>query len=335
MSEVTQRAPPDRLLVDIADYVADYPVASDLACETAFFCLVDSLACAFQAVRDPACARFLGPVVPGATMAGGARVPGTSYELDPVQAAFNLGAMIRWLDANDPGLAAGPCHPSDSLGGILAVADYLARKSIAEGTPPLTVRDVLVALVKAHEIQATIAAACALDPVGLDGTILVRVATAAVVTPMLGGTRQQVIGALSNAWLDGGALGPYLREPIPGARKRWAAGDATSRGVRLAMLAIAGHAGCPSALSAQGLGLCDVQFRSRPLALPRALASHMLESLQFRSTEAVPALRHKFESSVAAHFPAGQAAKIGALAADRARTEAMPIHQFVAVMVKN
>jgi hypothetical protein len=161
------------------------------------------------------------------------------------------------------------------------------------------------------------------------------VATAAVVTPMLGGTRQQVIGALSNAWLDGGALGPYLREPMPGARKSWAAGDATSRGVRLAMLAIAGDAGGPSALSAQDSGFGDVLFRGRPLALPRPLASHMLENLQFRGTEAVPALRQKFESSVAAHFPAGQAAKIGALAADRARTEAMPIHQFVAVMVKN
>jgi 2-methylcitrate dehydratase len=335
MSEVTQRPSPDRLLVDIADYACDYQVGNDLACETAFLCLVDSLACAFQAVRHPACARFLGPVVPGATMAGGARVPGTSYELDPVQAAFNLGAMIRWLDANDPGLAAGPCHPSDSLGGILAVADYLARKSIAEGTSPLTVRDVLAALVKAHEIQATIASASAFDPVGLDGTILVRVATAAVVTPMLGGTRQQVIGALSNAWLDGGALGTYLRVPNPGARKSWAAGDATSRGVRLAMLAIAGDAGCPSALSAKGSGLCDVLFGGRPLALPRALASQMMESLQFRDAEAVRALLQKFESSVAAHFPAGQAAKIGALVADRARTEAMPIHQFVAVMVKN
>jgi len=201
-----ERPAPDRVLADIASYARDSHIASDVAFETARYCLMDTLACGFQALSFPACTRMLGPVVPGATMAGGARVPGTSYELDPVQAAFNIGAMIRWLDFNDTWLAAEWGHPSDNLGGILAVADWQARKAAPEGRKAPTVRDVLTAMIKAHEIQGVTALENAYNRVGLDHVILVRVATTAVTTVMLGGSLEQVVNAVSNAWIDGGAL---------------------------------------------------------------------------------------------------------------------------------
>ena len=216
---------------------------------------MDTLACGFQALKYPACTKLLGPVVPGAVMPGGARVPGTSYELDPVQAAFNIGAMVRWLDFNDTWLAAEWGHPSDNLGGILAVADYLARKSVMEGKKPLTVRDVLTAMIKAHEIQGVLALENSFNRVGLDHVILVRVASTAVVTAMLGGTRDQIINAVSNAWIDGGALRTYRHAPNTGSRKSWAAGDATSRAVRHAFIALKGEMGYPSALVREDLGL--------------------------------------------------------------------------------
>ena len=258
-----KRAEPDQVLADIADYVIDYVVDSDVAYETAHYCLLDTLACGFQALDYPACTKLLGPVVPGATLPGGARVPGTSYELEPVMAAFNIGALIRWLDFNDTWLAAEWGHPSDNLGGILAVADYLSRKNRAEGKPPLLMKDVLTAMIKAHEIQGVLALENSFNRVGLDHVLLVRVASTAVVTHMLGGNREQVINAVSNAWIDGGALRTYRHAPNTGSRKSWAAGDATSRAVRHALIAMTGEMGYPSALSAKTWGFYDVLFLNR------------------------------------------------------------------------
>jgi len=276
------RPEPDQLLVDIARYATEHDIQGDAAFETAFYCLMDTLACGFQALRFPACTRLLGPVVPGATMARGARVPGTSYELDPVQAAFNIGAMIRWLDFNDTWLAAEWGHPSDNLGGILAVADYLSRQAVAAGKPSPTVRDVTTAMIKAHEIQGVIALENSFNRVGLDHVLLVRIASTAVVTQLLGGTQQQVINALSNAWLDGGALRAYRHAPNTGSRKSWAAGDATSRAVRHALMAIAGEMGYPSALSARTWGFCDVLFEGRPFSIPQRFGSYVMENVLFK-----------------------------------------------------
>ena len=277
-----ERPAPDRVLVDIASYARDARIASEVAYETARYCLMDTLACAFQALAFPACTRMLGPVVPGATMAGGARVPGTSYELDPVQAAFNIGAMIRWLDFNDTWLAAEWGHPSDNLGGILAIADWQARKAVAEGRAPPTVRDVLTAMIKAHEIQGVTALENAYNRVGLDHVILVRVATTAVVTAMLGGTTDQVVNAVSNAWIDGGALRTYRHAPNTGSRKSWAAGDATSRGVRHALIAMTGEMGYPSALSAPKWGFYDALFRGKPFSYPQGFGSYVMENVLFK-----------------------------------------------------
>ncbi len=272
-----ERPKPDAILVAIADYVLGFPVRSEAAYETAYYCLLDTLACGFQALQYPACTKLLGPVVPGATLAGGARVPGTAYELDPVNAAFNIGTMIRWLDFNDTWLAAEWGHPSDNLGAILAVADYGARNG-----RPLTVHDVLTAMIKAHEIQGVLALENSFNRVGLDHVLLVRVASTAVVTAMLGGTREQVINAVSNAWIDGGALRTYRHAPNTGSRKSWAAGDATSRAVRLALFALKGEMGYPSALTAKTWGFQDVLFGGRSLRLPQPLGSYVMENVLFK-----------------------------------------------------
>ncbi|MEX0735451.1 MAG: bifunctional 2-methylcitrate dehydratase/aconitate hydratase [Steroidobacteraceae bacterium] len=277
-----ERPDPDRVLADIARYAREACITSDVAYETARYCLMDTLACGFQALAFPACTRLLGPVVPGATMAGGARVPGTSYELDPVQAAFNIGAMIRWLDFNDTWLAAEWGHPSDNLGGLLAVADWQSRKAVAEGRSPPTVRDLLTAMIKAHEIQGVTALENAYNRVGLDHVILVRVATTAVVTAMLGGTQEQVVNAVSNAWIDGGALRTYRHAPNTGSRKSWAAGDATSRGVRHALIAMTGEMGYPSALSARTWGFYDVLFRGKPFVYKQEFGSYVMENVLFK-----------------------------------------------------
>jgi len=277
-----KRPEPDPVLVDIADYVCAVEIESALAFETAHYCLMDTLACGFQALDYPACTRLLGPVVPGATLAGGARVPGTSYELEPVMAAFNIGAMIRWLDFNDTWLAAEWGHPSDNLGGILATADYLSRLARARGEVPLTINDVLAAMIKAHEIQGVLALENSFNRVGLDHVLLVRVATTAVVTRMLGGSREQVINAVSHAWIDGGALRTYRHAPNTGSRKSWAAGDATSRGVRLALIAMTGEMGYPSALSARTWGYYDVLFDGRKFSLPQAFGSYVMENILFK-----------------------------------------------------
>jgi 2-methylcitrate dehydratase len=272
-----ERPAPDQLLAAIADYASDYEIRSALAYETAGYCLMDTLACGFQALKYPACTKLLGPVVPGATLAGGARVPGTSFELDPVKAAFDIGAMIRWLDFNDTWLAAEWGHPSDNLGGILAVADYLSRSG-----NPLKVRDVLTGMIKAHEIQGVLALENSFNRVGLDHVLLVRVASTAVVTALLGGSREQIINAVSNAWIDGGALRTYRHAPNTGSRKSWAAGDATSRAVRLALFALKGEMGYPSALSAKTWGFQDVLFKSKPLALAQPFGSYVMENVLFK-----------------------------------------------------
>jgi 2-methylcitrate dehydratase len=276
------RPDPDAALVAIAEYAKSYRIESAQAYETARYCLMDTLACGFQALKYPACTKLLGPVVPGATMPGGARVPGTSYELDPVQAAFNIGAMVRWLDFNDTWLAAEWGHPSDNLGGVLAVADYLSRKAKMEGAKPLSVRDVLTAMIKAHEIQGVLALENSFNRVGLDHVILVRVASTAVCTAMLGGTREQIVNAVSNAWIDGGALRTYRHAPNTGSRKSWAAGDATSRAVRHALFAVKDEMGYPSALSAKTWGFYDVLFKGKTFSLPQPFGSYVMENVLFK-----------------------------------------------------
>ena len=277
-----KRADWDQALVDIADYVCNYKVESELAFETAHYCLMDTLACGFQALDYPACTKLMGPVVPGATLPGGARVPGTSYELDPVLAAFNIGAMNRWLDFNDTWLAAEWGHPSDNLGGILAVADYLSRQARAKGDDPLTMQDVLTAAIMAHEIQGVLALENSFNRVGLDHVLLVRVATTAVVTRMLGGDRDTVLNAVSNAWIDGCSLRTYRHAPNTGSRKSWAAGDATSRAVRLALIAMTGEMGYPSALSASTWGYYDVLFKGKEFKFQRPYGSYVMENVLFK-----------------------------------------------------
>ncbi len=277
-----KRPEPDLVLTKIADYVCDYQIDSEVAYETARCCLMDTQACCFQALSYPACTKLLGPIVPGATLPGGARVPGTSFELEPVMAAFNIGAMIRWLDFNDTWLAAEWGHPSDNLGGIVATADYLSRQAEAIGNDPLTVHDVLTATIKAHEIQGVLALENSYNRAGLDHVLLVRAATTAVVTRMLGGDRETVINALSNAWIDGGALRTYRHAPNTGSRKSWAAGDATSRGVRLAFMAMTGEMGYPSVLSAPGWGYYDVLFKGNEFSLPQEFGSYVMENILFK-----------------------------------------------------
>jgi 2-methylcitrate dehydratase len=279
------RPAPDALLEQIADYVlAVDRITSAEAFETARLCLVDTLGCGLLALSYPACVKLLGPVVPGATLPGlGARVPGTGHELEPVQAAFNIGAMVRWLDYNDTWLAAEWGHPSDNLGGILAVADYLSRTAAAQSRAPLTMRDVLVAMIQAHEIQGVLALENSFNRVGLDHVLLVRIASTAVVTRMLGGTREQIVNAVSNAFIDGGALRTYRHAPNTGSRKSWAAGDATSRAVRQAFIALTGEMGYPSALTAPIWGFQDALFRGNALRVPaQGFGSYVMENVLFK-----------------------------------------------------
>ena len=272
------RPEPDTLLVELAEYAANYVAESQEAIETARYDLMDTLGCGLLALRYPECAQHLGPIVPGARLVNGARVPGTEWQLDPVHAAFNIGVMIRWLDFNDTWLAAEWGHPSDNLGGILALADYLCRTK----QKSLTMRDVFHDKITAHEIQGILAVENSFNRVGIDHVILVKVATSAIATALLGGTRDQIISALSNAWTDGGTLREYRHAPNTGPRKSWAAGDATSRGVRLALMALQGEIGYPSALSAKGWGFYDVMFRGKPFTLARPLGSYVMENVLFK-----------------------------------------------------
>jgi len=273
----------DAELRAIADYVMDYDVSvSPEAMTTARYCLMDTLGCGLLALNYPACTKLLGPVVPGAGMPGGARVPGTSYELDPVQAAFNIGAIVRWLDFNDTWLAAEWGHPSDNLGGILAVADYLSRDRLRNGRSPLIMRDVLMAMIQAHEIQGVIALENGFNRVGLDHVMLVRIATTAVAARLLGCSRDEVLNAVSNAWIDGCSLRTYRHAPNTGSRKSWAAGDASARGVRLALIARSGEMGYPSALSARVWGFNDVLFKGDSLKFTQGYATYVMENVLFK-----------------------------------------------------
>jgi len=280
--KTTDRPQPDQVLQDIADYVCDYEIDSEVAYSTAHYCLMDSLACSMLAMKFPDCKRLLGPIVAGATLTGGARVPGTGYELDPAQAAFNLGTLIRYLDFNDTWLAAEWGHPSDNLGAILAVADYLSRRNQAAGEQPLSMHDVLTAMIKAHEIQGVLALENSYNKVGLDHVLLVRVASTAVVTKMLGGSKEQVINAVSNAWIDGGALRTYRHAPNTGSRKSWAAGDACRRAVTLALMAVGGEMGYPSALTAEVWGYYDVLFKGQAFKFQRGYGSYVMENILFK-----------------------------------------------------
>ncbi|SDQ24005.1 bifunctional 2-methylcitrate dehydratase/aconitate hydratase [Virgibacillus salinus] len=272
----------DLILEEIAEYVLNGEIESEEAITTASHVLMDTLGCGFLAMRYPACTKHLGPIVPGTVVPNGSRVPGTQFELDPVQAAFNIGTIIRWLDYNDTWLAAEWGHPSDNLGGILAVADYLSRKNVAEGKAPLTMDEVLYAMVKAHEIQGILALENSLNRRGLDHVLYVKVATTAVVTKMLGGTKEEIINALSNAWIDNSSLRTYRHFPNAGSRKSWAAGDATSRGVRLALMAVNGEMGYKTALSAKGWGFEDILFGGEKLVLGRELGSYVMENILFK-----------------------------------------------------
>jgi 2-methylcitrate dehydratase len=276
------RPAPDQVLVDIVDYVLKTEIDSPLAYQTARNCLIDTLGCGLEALEYPACTKLLGPIVPGTIVSHGAKVPGTPFQLDPVQAAFNIGAMIRWLDFNDTWLAAEWGHPSDNLGGILAVADWLSRNAVAAGKAPPTMRDVLTAMIQAHEIQGVIALENSFNKVGLDHVVLVKVATTAVVARMLGLSRDEIINAVSLAWVDGQSLRTYRHAPNTGSRKSWAAGDATSRGVRLALIAKTGEMGYPSVLSAKTWGFYDVLFKGQPFKFQRPYGSYVMENVLFK-----------------------------------------------------
>jgi len=277
------RPEPDQVLVDIVDYVlAHQKISSALAFETARHCLIDTLGCGLEALEYPACTKLLGPVVPGTVVPHGAKVPGTPYQLDPVQAAFNIGTMIRWLDFNDTWLAAEWGHPSDNLGGILATADWLSRNAVAAGRAPLTMRDVLTGLIQAHEIQGCLALENSFNKVGLDHVVLVKVASTAVVARLIGLARDEIINAVSLAWVDGQSLRTYRHAPNTGSRKSWAAGDATSRAVRLALIAKTGEMGYPSVLTAKTWGFYDVLFNGQPFRFQRPYGSYVMENVLFK-----------------------------------------------------
>ncbi|UUI38899.1 bifunctional 2-methylcitrate dehydratase/aconitate hydratase [Oceanobacillus oncorhynchi] len=272
----------DQLLEEIADYVLNKEITSEEAYKTAHHVLIDTIGCGILALNYPECTKLLGPIVPGTVVPNGVRVPGTPHVLDPVQGAFNIGTMIRWLDYNDTWLAAEWGHPSDNLGGILAVADYVSQLRRQKGEAPLTVEEVLEMSIKAHEIQGILALENSLNRVGLDHVLYVKIATTAVVTKMLGGGKEEIVNALSNAWIDNSSLRTYRHFPNTGSRKSWAAGDATSRAVRLALMAIKGEMGYQTALSAEGWGFQDVLFKGKDIVLSRPFESYVMENVLFK-----------------------------------------------------
>ena len=280
ITKVHQEYDPE--ITAIVDYVLDYEITSDFAYETAWNCLLDTLGCGLEALEYRECRKLLGPIVPGVSVVNGVRVPGTNYQLDPVQGAFNIGAMIRWLDFNDTWLAAEWGHPSDNLGGILATADYLSRVSVANGGKAMTVRDVLTGMIKAHEIQGCLALENSFNRVGMDHVVLVKVASTAVVAQMMGLSRGQILAAVSLAWVDGQSLRTYRHFPNAGSRKSWAAGDATSRAVRLALIAKTGEMGYPTALSAKTWGFYDSSFKGNTFKFQREYGSYVMENVLFK-----------------------------------------------------
>jgi 2-methylcitrate dehydratase len=277
-----ERPPADNVLVDIVEYVLTYEVKNDLAWKTAYYCLLDTLGCGLEALTYPACTKLLGPIVPGTIVPQGAKVPGTQLQLDPIQAAFNIGTIIRWLDFNDTWLAAEWGHPSDNLGGILATADWLSRTAVANNRPPLLMKDVLEAMIKAHEIQGVLALENSFNKVGLDHVILVKIASTAVVGKLIGLTREELINAVSLAFVDGQSLRTYRHSPNTGSRKSWAAGDATSRAVRLALIAKTGEMGYPSVLTAKTWGFYDVSFKGNVFKFQREYGSYVMENVLFK-----------------------------------------------------
>ncbi|WP_307892852.1 bifunctional 2-methylcitrate dehydratase/aconitate hydratase [Bacillus swezeyi] len=281
-TKITEAQICDQLLEEIADYTVNAAISSEEAIETARYVLMDTLGCGILALKFPECTKHLGPIVPGTVVPNGTRVPGTQFELDPVQGAFNIGCMIRWLDYNDTWLAAEWGHPSDNLGAILACTDYISRQRLAAGKEPLTINDVLTAIVKAHEIQGILALNNSLNRNGLDHVLFVKVASAAVACSLLGGTKQDVINAVSQAWVDNSSLRTYRHAPNTGSRKSWAAGDATSRGVRLALMTLKGEMGYKTALSAPMWGFQDVLFGGKELTLARPLGSYVIENVLFK-----------------------------------------------------
>jgi 2-methylcitrate dehydratase len=307
------RPAPDKVLTQIADYVTGYTVTSAEAYETARYCLMDTLGCGLEALEYPACTKLLGPIVRGTVVPDGARVPGTQFQLDPVQAAFNIGAMIRWLDFNDTWLAAEWGHPSDNLGGILATADWLSRST----RQPLVVKDVLTAMIKAHEIQGVLALENSFNRVGLDHVVLVKVASTAVVSSLLNLSYEEIINAISQAWVDGQSLRTYRHAPNTGSRKSWAAGDATSRAVRLALIAKTGEMGYPSVLTAKTWGFYDVLFKGREFAFQRPFGSYVMENVLFKIS--FPAEFHSQTAVEAAMTLFQQMKKAGKAAEDIAR----------------
>ncbi|MEK4966720.1 2-methylcitrate dehydratase [Cytobacillus sp. FSL R7-0696] len=282
MLKTNEKVETDAILTKIADYVLDYEITSEEAYRTAHYILLDTIGCGILALDYPECTKLLGPVVPGTVVPNGTRVPGTSFELDPIRGAFNIGCMIRWLDYNDTWLAAEWGHPSDNLGGILAVADYLSRQRLSVGKEPVKMIEVLEMMIKAHEIQGILALDNSLNRVGLDHVLFVKVATTAVTAKMLGATKEEVIHALSLAWVDNSALRTYRHAPNTGSRKSWAAGDATSRGVQLAMMAVKGEMGYNSVLSAPNWGFEDVLFKGQKLTLQREFSAYVMENVLFK-----------------------------------------------------
>lgn len=312
-----ERPQPDQVLTDIVDYVLDYKVESDVAWRTAFYCFLDTLGCGFEALTYPACTKLLGPVVPGTIVPNGAKVPGTAYQLDPIQAAFNIGTIVRWLDFNDTWLAAEWGHPSDNLGGILATADWLSRTRVANGEKPLKAKVVLEAMVMAHEIQGVLALENSFNKVGLDHVILVKVASTVVVGKLLGLNREELINAVSLAFVDGQALRTYRHAPNTGSRKSWAAGDATSRAVRLALIAQAGEMGYPSVLTAPVWGFYDVSFKGQAFKFQRPYGSYVMENILFKIS--FPAEFHAQTAAEAAMQLHEQLALLGKTVEDIAR----------------
>lgn len=280
------RPPPDKVLVDMASYVVSHKITSVRAYRMARYCLTDSLGCALEALDHAECRKLLGPIVPDIVVRYGVPIPGTQFRLDPVSAAFNLGTMIRWVDSNDCILAAERGHPSDNIGGILATADYLSRARLAEGKQPLTMRDVLTAMIKAYEIQWVLSIKNSFTDLGFDHAAITRVATAAVVTQIIGGSRDQIINAVSNAWADGLTLKVYRQTPNVGTRKNWAGADATSRGVRLAFGALKGEMGIPSVLTAKKYGFYDALYKGQSLKFERPYGNDVIEHILFKSAPA-------------------------------------------------
>ena len=303
------RPKPDKVLVDIVDYVTKYKIKSKEAYDTARYCLLDTLGCGFEALEYPACRKMLGPIVQGTQVPNGAKVPGTQFQMDPIKAAFDIGAMIRWLDFNDTWLAAEWGHPSDNLGGILATADWLSRNAVATGKKPLTVHDLLTGMIKAHEIQGCIALENSFNKVGLDHVVLVKVASTAVVAEMMGLSKDEILNAVSLAWVDGQSLRTYRHSPNTGSRKSWAAGDATSRAVRLALIAKTGEMGYPSVLSAKTWGFYDVLFKGNAFKFQRPYGSYVMENVLFKIS--FPAEFHSQTAVEAAMTIHQELAKLG------------------------